>query len=250
MPFLCNWFVLSSDSRFSRGLFLQILPLNHDCDWPSTPIKACSVFNQSRITGKLLQFQCQSWSLLRLFPFASNTPFLFFFLPFLSLFSSFLPWCFPKCLSLLRKANFSSICRQMNKLINHKWAKKEDFPLSQHTLELRFSSCWKRLLTNSVCLRKPAVEEPGSPEWGNGNRNAPDRQCLLHNNFIHPFAGEYSCSRGRSFSIYKFVEAGNVEQHRLSGIFASLFQMARITEIEFRFCPFAFVYTEIKPGRL
>lgn len=47
------------------------------------------------------------------------------------------------------------------------------------------------------------------------------RQCLLHNNLIHPFAGEYSYSGDGSFSIYKFVEEGYVDQQRVNVIFAT-----------------------------
>lgn len=165
MPFLWNWFSLSSDSRFSRGIFLSlrfclrimimIEPLHQS--------SLVQYLINLELPAKILKIKCQSRSLPWLFPFTFSIH--FFLLSFLPLFFSFLFFLsvlaffsflllfkiffmsldFPKMFKLVGKKSrfFSSVCSQMNKLINYIWAQKEDFPFSRHTLELSISSCWK-----------------------------------------------------------------------------------------------------------
>lgn len=99
MPFLWNWVVLS---WALLGIFLYVPSPNHDHDWTTTPIKPCSVFNQSRITRQVVAVQMSvSWSSFHL-----HFTYLFYsFFPFSSFFF-LLSLLFPKCLRLLKTADF------------------------------------------------------------------------------------------------------------------------------------------------
>lgn len=122
--FWCVCFVLLPGSRISQGTFTASLCRNYDCDWPSAPIKPGSVFDQSWVTHLCGRSSGDSsrasldvihlhWKLHSFAPLCSP-PHLFLYFatpqpfpsPFLSF--SFLGFflSFPKCLNVLKTADF------------------------------------------------------------------------------------------------------------------------------------------------
>lgn len=86
--------------RFSQGIFLSRLCLRILI--MIEPLHQSSLVRHLislQLPAKSVQCKCQSWSLPKLLSLNCNIPFLFYFFSFLS-------WPFPKCLSLLQKADF------------------------------------------------------------------------------------------------------------------------------------------------